>query len=60
MIIYGLKELLFYGYNRYKIETYFEFSLSLLIGFVIYYFFKKYRIENIEYWENKKAETEIK
>jgi hypothetical protein len=49
MIIYGLKELLFYGYNRYKIETYFEFSLSLLIGFVIYYFFKKYRIENIEY-----------
>lgn len=49
MIIYGLKELLFYGYNRYKIETYFEFSLSLLIGFVIYYFFKKYRIENNEY-----------
>lgn len=49
MIMYGLKELLFYGYNRYKIETYFEFSLSLLIGFVIYYFFKKYRIENIEY-----------
>lgn len=49
MIMYGLKELLFYGYNRYKIETYFEFSLSLLIGFVIYYFFKKYRIENNEY-----------
>lgn len=60
MIGYGLKEFLFYGYNRYKIETYFEFSLSLLIGFVIYYFFKKYRIENIEYGEKQKAEIEIK
>ena len=56
MILYGLKELLFYGYNRYEIETYFGFSLSLLLGFVIYYFFKKYRTEKIEFGKKQKAE----
>ena len=51
MLGYSLKDFLFYSYNRYEIETYFEFSLSLLIGFVIYYFFKKYKVDNIEYRE---------
>ena len=60
MILYGLKELMFYSYNRYKIENYFEFSFTLLIGFVIYYFFKKYKVENINYEEKQKTETEIK
>ena len=60
MIFYGLKELMFYSYNRYKIENYFEFSFTLLIGFVIYYFFKKYKVENINYEEKQKTETEIK
>lgn len=47
MILYGLKEYLFYGYIKYSIETYFEFVFSLLIGIIIYYFYKKYRVENI-------------
>ena len=51
MILYGLKEFIFYAYNRYKVENYFEFSFTLIIGFVIYYFFKKYKVENINYEE---------
>jgi hypothetical protein len=60
MIFYGLNEYIFYSLNRYKIENYFEFSFTLLIGFVLYYFFKKYKVENIIYKEKQKTETEIK
>ncbi|CAD0009737.1 hypothetical protein [Flavobacterium salmonis] len=60
MIFYGLKEYIFYSLNRYKIENYFEFSFTLLIGFVLYYFFKKYKVENIIYKEKQNTETEIK
>lgn len=45
-ILYGLKDIILYSYNIFSVEVYFFNFLSIAIGFVIYFFFKKYRIEN--------------
>jgi hypothetical protein len=47
MLLYGLKEFVVYSYNPFTIDKYFGFGFNLLIGIVFYYFFKKYKVENL-------------
>jgi hypothetical protein len=52
MVVYGLKVYLFNFTDRYSIgsfiESYSENWISILFGFLFYYFFKKYSIKNLE------------
>jgi hypothetical protein len=41
-----LKDLLIYTASRMTVEDYISYSFSLLFGITIYYFFRKYKIEN--------------
>jgi hypothetical protein len=47
MLFYALKEFVVYSYNPFTIDKYFGFVFNLLIGIVFYYFFKKYKVENL-------------
>jgi hypothetical protein len=48
MILYGVKQYVIYSHNPFTIDKYFGFSFSLLIGIILYYFFKKYKLENFK------------
>lgn len=46
ILLYALKEFVFYGYNRFDLETYFTNGFNLVFGLILYYFFKKYTTKN--------------
>ncbi len=46
VILRDLKDLLIYTASRMTVEDYISYSFSLLFGITIYYFFRKYKIEN--------------
>lgn len=45
ILLYALKEFVFYGYNRFDLETYFVNGFNLVFGLVLYYLFKKYTVK---------------
>lgn len=46
VILNDLKDLIIYSASRMSLENYIANIFSLLMGSVIYYFFRKYKIEN--------------
>jgi len=46
VILRDLKDLLIYAASRMTVEDYISYSFSLFLGITLYYFFRKYKIEN--------------
>ena len=45
VILYGLKDYLFYLASPFEIDVYITMSVTILFGMVLYYFFRKYKVQ---------------
>jgi hypothetical protein len=45
LLMNELKDFVIYSHHRLTIDEYFGISFSLVIGFILYHFFKKYKID---------------